>query len=352
MIKQHLQDAIAELQEFIALRPEAREVRKALAVKLVYQGYLYEEIQTILDVSLGSITGWKQDYEQLGIDGLRLNHKGRKSYLTNEQREAVLSWLQTKDTWELGELEYKLAFEYDVTYESKRSYYDLFEAAGISWKKTSSLNPKADPEAVAAKKKEIETLLAKHREEIETGLLRVLLLDECHLLWGDLTGYVWGKTDQEVTVSVINERDRQTYYGAVDYIEGKLLLKAYNAGNSDNTIDYLRYLLDQSPNQRLLLFWDGASYHRSHIVQGFLGEVNKGLPPEQWKIHCVRFAPNCPSQNPIEDIWLQAKTWVRRFCALVPSFSHLKWMFEWFIQNTAFDFMSLQMYGDFSKIKY
>jgi putative transposase len=69
MINQHLQTAIvpqrvatalAELQEFIALRPDAREVRKALAVKLVYQGYLYEEIQTILDVSLGSITGWKR----------------------------------------------------------------------------------------------------------------------------------------------------------------------------------------------------------------------------------------------------------------------------------------------------
>ncbi len=68
MIDQHRQTAIlpqgataaiAQLQEFIALRPEAREVRKALAVKLVYQGYLYEEIQTILDVSLGSITGWK-----------------------------------------------------------------------------------------------------------------------------------------------------------------------------------------------------------------------------------------------------------------------------------------------------
>ncbi len=43
-------EAIAELQDFVALRPDAREVRKALAVKLVYQGYLYDEIQTILDV--------------------------------------------------------------------------------------------------------------------------------------------------------------------------------------------------------------------------------------------------------------------------------------------------------------
>lgn len=150
------QRAIAELQEFIALRPDAREVRKALAVKLVYQGYLYDEIQTILDVSRGSITGWKQAYEEDGIDGLRLNYKGRKSYLDVEQREQVLSWLQTKDYWELGELEYKLAFEYDVVYESKQSYYDLFDAAGISWKKTTKLNPKAEPEAVSAKKKRLK----------------------------------------------------------------------------------------------------------------------------------------------------------------------------------------------------
>jgi hypothetical protein len=71
------------------------------------------------------------------------------------------------------------------------------------------------------------------------------------------------------------------------------------------------------------------------------------------------FLSYCPTQNPYafggakpyEDIWLQAKTWVRRFCALIPTFSHLKWMFECFIRHTTFDFTSLQMYGVFSKIK-
>ncbi|WP_038298175.1 IS630 family transposase [[Scytonema hofmanni] UTEX B 1581] len=352
MMNQHLQQAIAELEEFIVQNINAREVRKGLAVKLVYQGYLYEEIQRILGVSLGSITGWKQVYEDNGIDGLRLNYKGRKSYLSTEQREEVLSWLQTKDYWEIGELEYKLAFEYDVVYETKKSYYDLFKAAGISWKKTTKLNPKADPDAVYAKKKEIETLLENNRSEIETGKLRALLIDECHLMWGDLSGYIWGKTDQEIMVPVVNEREKQTYYGAIDYLQGELILKTYDAGNSKNTIDYLRYLLDESPNQQLLIFWDGASYHRSQEIKNFLNEVNKGLSTDQWKIHCVRFAPNCPVQNPIEDVWLQAKTWVRRFCALLPSFSHLKWMFEWFIRHTTFDFPTLQMYGAFSKIKY
>ena len=188
MISQHLQTAtlpnrasrqqvlleiaqkeIAELQEFIALRPDAREARKALAVKLVYQGYLYEEIQTILDVSRGSITLWKQAYEENGVDVLRVKYKGRKSYLSAKQREEVLIWLQTKDYWEFGELEYKLAFEYDVVYESKQSYYDLFDAAGISWKKTTSLNPKANPDAVAAKKNRLkhcwQTTAAKLKRE-------------------------------------------------------------------------------------------------------------------------------------------------------------------------------------------
>ncbi|RUR72351.1 hypothetical protein PCC6912_63290 [Chlorogloeopsis fritschii PCC 6912] len=194
--------------------------------------------------------------------------------------------------------------------------------------------------------------MASRREEIEAGRLRVLLLDECHLLWGDTIGYVWGRTDQEITIPIINERDKQTYYGAVDDLDKKLFLKTYDTANSKNTIDYLSYLLKESPNQKLLILWDGASYHRSKEIQNFLASINQGLPQEQWKIHVHRFAPNCPSQNPIEDIWLQAKTWVRRFCALIPTFSHLKWMFEWFIKNTTFDFISLQMYGAFSKIKY
>ena len=194
-------------------------------------------------------------------------------------------------------------------------------------------------------------MLVQRRVEIETGELRVLLIDECHLMWGDLSGYVWGTTDEEIAVPVVNEREKQTYYGAVDYVEGKLLLKAYDAGNSDSTIDYLQYLIAQSPNQKLLIFWDGATYHRSNKIKAFLESLNRNLPQDQWKIHCVRFAPNCPVQNPIEDIWLQAKTWVRRFCALIPSFSHLKWMFEWFIRHTTFDFETLQMYGAYSKIK-
>lgn len=95
--------AIAELDDLIAERRDSREVRKADAIKLIYQGYLYDEIESILGVSRGSITGWKQAYNRYGVEGLRLNYKGRKSYLSWPEREEVLSWLQSKNCWELGE---------------------------------------------------------------------------------------------------------------------------------------------------------------------------------------------------------------------------------------------------------
>ena len=67
-----------------------------------------------------------------------------------------MDYCQFKPLQKLRCSQYKLAFEYDLTYESKRSYYDLFDAAGISCQKTTSLNPKADEDAVAAKKKRLK----------------------------------------------------------------------------------------------------------------------------------------------------------------------------------------------------
>ena len=40
------------------------------------------------------------------------------------------------------------------------------------------------------------------------------MLDECHLLWGDLWGYVWVRSERKIEVKITNDKQRQTYYGA------------------------------------------------------------------------------------------------------------------------------------------
>ena len=86
-----------------------------------------------------------------------------------------------------------------------------------------------------------------------------MFLDECHLLWGDVCGYIWGKTDQRISVPIVNQRSKQTYYGAVNLSTQQCLIQASEAGNSESTIAFLNYLLRQFPDSRIAVIWDGAS---------------------------------------------------------------------------------------------
>ena len=91
-------------------------------------------------------------------------------------------------------------------------------------------------------KNEIIKLLVKWRSEIVCGQVRVMFLDECHLLWGDVSGYEWSRRNQRVDVEVKSARERQTYYGALDYLTKSFVVSEYNAGNEVNTVAFLKYL--------------------------------------------------------------------------------------------------------------
>lgn len=172
--------------------------------------------------------------------------------------------------------------------------------------------------------------------------------DECHLNWGDLCGYVWAKTSERVEVAITNERERQSYYGAVNLLSQQCLIQSVDAGNSEATVEYLKYLMAEHSNCRIALIWDGASYHRSQAVKAYLESVNQGLDEAEWKITCIRFAPNDPKQNPIEDIWLQGKRFIREQYHLCETFDAVKCLFELATHRQTFNFPKLFTYGCFS----
>ena len=94
-----------------------------------------------------------------------------------------------------------------------------------------------------------------------------------------------------------------------------------------------------------MLIWDGASYHRSDEVKEFLASVNAEHEPDKWPITCIRFAPNAPEQNPVEDVWLQAKNFLRKFWPLCKSFTVVKWLFRFCTNHQKFDFPKLHQYA-------
>jgi transposase len=173
----------------------------------------------------------------------------------------------------------------------------------------------------------------------------VYIIDECHLLWGDVCGYVWGPRNERVEIPISNERERQTYYGALNYGTKEFCVKAYSKGDGTNTVSFIQYLQAKHPKQRLGIIWDGATYHTQGETKTYLTTINENLPPEAWPITCLLLAPHAPDQSPVEDIWLKAKNWIRENHHLATSFTMVKHLFVEAVHLKVFDFPKVYAFG-------
>lgn len=172
----------------------------------------------------------------------------------------------------------------------------------------------------------------------------MLLEDECPLVWGDVCGMVWGKRNTPIVVPMTNERQRQTYYGALNLLTQEFHRYEAPTGNGVNTVAYIRWCPTLYPDKKLLFLWDGASYHRGEEMQTFLAQENAGVPEAEWKVTCVRFAPNAPDQNPVENVWLKGKTHLRKQFALNKTFAQVKACFSSVLNALRFTSMKFSWY--------
>jgi transposase len=73
-----------------------------------------------------------------------------------------------------------------------------------------------------------------------------------------------------------------------------------HALNSADVVAFLEHLLREVPG-RLVLIWDGAPIHRSHVIQAFLANG------AAQRIHLERLPAYAPELNPGEGLWAQLK---------------------------------------------
>jgi putative transposase len=142
-----------DLTAFLNESRDSREYRRALAVKMALQGYMVEFIADMLQVSPGFVSQAKKAYMTDGVAGIRLKHQGSLSKLSSDERCAITTWIQAQDEWSIEQLADYIEVTYGVVFQSRQSYYQLYDEAGISYKKAQSMNPKSNPDLVAAKKK-------------------------------------------------------------------------------------------------------------------------------------------------------------------------------------------------------
>jgi DDE superfamily endonuclease len=113
---------------------------------------------------------------------------------------------------------------------------------------------------------------------------------------------VWGPSTQRIEIPMTNFRERQTYYGAIEPLSAEVIVVPTDTANGYWTTIFVEYLRQQHPEKRLILLWDGASYHRGVEMQEYLEALNLKRSRDEWLVTCVLFAPNAPEQNPMEDL--------------------------------------------------
>jgi len=147
---------MTSLDEIINGSRDAREVKRAVCVKMAMSGMPTAQITEMLNVTPQYVSKWRVRYEQEGATSLLAGYRGSESYLTSEHRAEILSWIKSHATISVEAVRDYVEENYSVVYQSKHSYYDLLAAAGLSYHKSEKRNPKRDEALVLEKRAEIK----------------------------------------------------------------------------------------------------------------------------------------------------------------------------------------------------
>jgi len=101
--------------------------------------------------------------------------------------------------------------------------------------------------------------------------------------------------------------------------------------------------------ERLLIFWNRVRHHTGENMQNFLGKQNEELAQSEWKITCELFAPYVPEENPVEAIWFQLKSLLRRCYRFGKNFKIINFLFQLFAKYNLFNFPNLKKFDAFSQ---
>ena len=148
---------------------------------------------------------------------------------------------------------------------------------GLSWKKAKKLLGRADPARREAFITRLRPLLAAAQRDRH----QLVYLDAAHIHQDADLGYGWGVRGERFHVASSSPglAAKTSFYGLYLDNEGQVRLWPYPRANGEHTTDVLRRLRAEFPDGKLVLIWDGASYHRAKAVRAAAAELDIELAP-------------------------------------------------------------------------
>jgi transposase len=168
---------------------------------------------------------------------------------------------------------------------------------GFSWKKAKALLNRA---STAAREAFVERLQEILQRTLGPEPPLMIYLDEAHIHQDADLGYGWAPTSERLWVGSHSPglSAKVSFYGLYVYNHGQVDIWDFPRANTEHTLTVLRRLRERSPSGEIILFWDGASYHRAGAVRELAQELSITLQP---------LPGYSPDFMPVEALW----RWVR-----------------------------------------
>ena len=196
----------------------------------------------------------------------------------------------------------------------------------MSFHKLGKVYEKYDAARAEAWRAEKEPIIEHTVKEADTV---ILCADEMVLSSQTIFQKVWLKVGDYPQVQVSNTKKNRSIYGFLNVKTGAQHAFVREWQNMFITKGVLEEIRKIYPTQKILLFWDGAGWHKGSEVQKFI-EADKNI-----EVHY--FPTYSPDENPQEHVWTKGRA-AKSHNVFIPDIQKAANDFTAFLNTTLFPY--------------
>lgn len=297
------QPSPAEKKELARMTQQevGRVALRAQIIQLSRQNYDVSEIADIQQCSTVTVYKWLNRFNEEGPPGLSDRPRsGRPPKIDEPTKQAIAETVSAPPLeegynftiWTVPLLTQHLkeSLKVEVCHETvRKTLYEL----GFRWRRPRWAVKRQDPERFDIMKRIAKAIFKSEPDQL------ILIEDETIFKTLPPLRRMWMRQGHQQQVPTPANNDYFCLYGVLELLTGHTFHAPHQKGNSENTLAFLKQLLNHFPDRSLLLLWDQAGYHTSHKVQAWLAN--------QSRLTVMLLPKYAAHLNPIEAIWRALK---------------------------------------------
>lgn len=306
-----------------------RLYRMVWCLLLIHNQKPVDSIAEMLDTSTRTVHNWLSRF-MLGrfswLLGLHYQGRGRKPRMSKEQKDILYRIIVDGPEkygfdcgiWNSAMIVEVIQREFHVTY-NPRYLCALLGKMKLSYQKGVFVAAVLDDEEHQKKRKEwVEKTWPEILQKAKSKQAIIVFVDEVSFAqWGSL-GRTWAPMGKQPKVKTCGKRKGLKMFGAIEFKTGAFwYLERDGKFDGEFYVECLEKLMAEF-SCPVILIEDGASYHRSQLVNEFKEEMLS-----QERLLTYRLPSYSPDKNPIEKLWRTTKRDATH-CKYFPSFQDLR----------------------------